>query len=371
MMSVLTTEELHRYQRHIQLPDFGLSAQEKLRVSSVCIVGVGGLGSPAALYLAAAGIGRLGLIDDELVELSNVQRQILHFTPDVGRSKLVSASEKLSRCNPHVQIDVHPVRLKSNNALEILAGYDVIIDATDNFATRYLLNDGCVFLQKPLIYGSIYRYEGQMCVFDAQMGPCYRCLYPTPPPPESIPNCSTAGVLGVLPGFIASMQVMATIALLTGISNPMPGRLTLFDLKSLHTDHIHIPKHPTCPVCGTNPTITSLIDYDEFCTPQTPDVHLQNLITYKEFQALQQTVADIQLVDVREQWEFEQFYLEGATLIPLAELSEKIPTLSQSSTIVLYCESGGRSRQAQLQLQQAGFEKVFNLKGGVKEIRKG
>ncbi len=365
---MFSTEEYERYSRHLLLPEVGEAGQNKLKNASVCIVGAGGLGSPALYYLAAAGIGRLGIVDFDTVDRTNLHRQILHATPDIGRPKLDSAHEKLAAMNPNVRLELHRTRITSQNAFEILGGYDIILDGTDNFATRYLLNDACVLLHKPLVYGSIFRFEGQVTVFDAARdpkSPCYRCFYPTPPPPELIPNCAEAGVLGVLPGIIGSLQAAEALKLILGIGQPLIGRFMLFDALAMRFSEIRIPKNKNCPVCGEHPTVTELIDYDEFCTPQSSSPSHIHELEPAELRELLAT-RTILLIDVREPWEHAQSHIEGSRLIPLGTLAEHTHALDASQEIVLYCASGGRSAKALHLLNERGFSNVKHLRGGIR-----
>ncbi len=362
----MSAEELQRYGRHLILPEVGLSGQRRLKAASVLLVGAGGLGSPLALYLAAAGVGRIGLVDFDVVDASNLQRQLLHGTSDVGRSKLESARDRLHEVNPHVRVDTHETHLTSENALEILRDYDVVADGTDNFPTRYLVNDACVLLQKPNVYGSIFRFEGQASVFDARVGPCYRCLYPDPPPPGLVPSCAEGGVLGVLPGVIGVIQAIETVKLLLGIGESLVGRLVLFDALALRFRELKLRKDPACPLCGEHPTITSLIDYQAFCggTPAAEsDASLE--IGAAELAARIERGDDFTLVDVREPHEFEIASIAGARLIPLNSLPEHLHELDGAREIVLHCHHGQRSMRALELLRQSGFRRLKNLRGGI------
>jgi molybdopterin/thiamine biosynthesis adenylyltransferase/rhodanese-related sulfurtransferase len=352
----LSGPELVRYSRHLSLPHVQLAGQRRLKATSILVVGAGGLGSPVALYLAAAGIGTLGLVDDDVVDLTNLQRQLLHGTSDVGRTKLESARDRIREVNPHVELRLHATRLTSVNAMEMLAEYDVIVDGTDNFATRYLVNDACVLLGLPLVYGSIFRFEGQASVFSTADGPCYRCLFPEPPPPDSVPNCAEGGVLGVLPGMIGTIQATEAIKLALGIGRTLAGRLLLVDALTMEHRTVRLRRDPECPACGTR-TLTSLIDYDQFCAgpvaahPTAPPAE----IAPTELAALL-AAGDVQLVDVRERSEWDIAHIDGARLIPLGELAEEI---------VVMCRSGGRGATAARQLRRAGFTQVRNLAGGI------
>ena len=363
-----TPEELSRYSRHLILPDVGLEGQRRLKEGRVLVVGAGGLGSPVALYLAAAGVGTLGLVDFDVVDLTNLQRQLLHGTGDVGRPKVDSARDRLREVNPHVHVEAYRTRLTSANALGILRGYDVVVDGTDTFATRYLLNDACVLLGVPNVYGSIFRFDGQASVFDAGAGPCYRCLFRAPPPPGQVPSCAEGGVLGVLPGIVGSIQAAEAIKLLLGVGDTLVGRLLLFNALSMEFRTVRLRKDPQCPACGTR-TITALIDYDEFCGIPSAEGHAGNgdvpEITPAELaQRLRQGDA-IDVVDVREQGEWDLAHLPTARLVPLGQLPSAIGTLDPTREIVVMCRSGQRSADAVRQLQAAGFTRVNNLAGGI------
>ncbi len=363
----LNREEFLRYGRHLIIPEVGLEGQRKLKSASVLIVGAGGLGSPLAFYLTAAGVGRIGIVDFDVVDLSNLQRQILHTTRDVGRSKLESAREKLEALNPNVKVETYEMRLTSENALDLIKDYDVVVDGTDNFPTRYLVNDACVFLKKPNVYGSIFRFEGQVSVFYADKGPCYRCLYKEPPPPGLVPSCAEGGVLGVLPGIIGTIQALETIKLILGIGEPLIGKLLLFDALKMKFRELKLRKNPECPVCGENPTVRELIDYEAFCGI-SPEQILQQSgleITPEELKAKLENGEDIILVDVREPVEYEINRIKGSKLIPLSKLPEKVNELDQTREIVLYCKMGGRSARAVQLLRELGFTRVKNLAGGI------
>jgi sulfur-carrier protein adenylyltransferase/sulfurtransferase len=359
----LSVDELARYSRHLLIPEVGVSGQERLRAGRVLVVGAGGLGSPVALYLAAAGVGRLGLVDFDRVDVTNLQRQILHGTKDVGRPKLDSARERIADVNPFVEVDAHETRLTSANALQILAGYDVIVDGTDNFPTRYLVNDACVLLGKPNVYGSIFRFEGQLSVFDARRGACYRCLYPEPPPPGAVPSCAEGGVLGVLPGIIGTLQSNETVKLLLGIGEPLVNRLLLFEALEMRFREVHFAKDPECPVCGSAPTIRELIDYEAFCgasTKETPPMVSE--IGARELSSILDRVL---LIDVREPHEAEIARIPGARLIPLGELRDRLSEIDRHADVVVHCRSGQRSAKAARWLVEAGYERVRNLRGGI------
>jgi adenylyltransferase/sulfurtransferase len=363
----LNREEFLRYGRHLIIPEVGLEGQRRLKSASVLIIGAGGLGSPLAFYLTAAGVGRIGIVDFDVVDLSNLQRQILHTTKDVGRSKLESAREKLESLNPNVKIETYEMRLTSENALDLIKEYDIVVDGTDNFPTRYLVNDACVFLKKPNVYGSIFRFEGQVSVFYADKGPCYRCLYKEPPPPGLVPSCAEGGVLGVLPGIIGTIQALETIKLILGIGEPLIGKLLLFDALRMKFRELKLRKDPECPVCGENPTVKELIDYEAFCgiTPEQI-LHQSGFeITPEELKEKLENGEDIILIDVREPVEYEINRIEGSKLIPLSKLPEKVNELDQTREIVLYCKMGGRSARAVQLLRELGFTRVKNLAGGI------
>jgi adenylyltransferase/sulfurtransferase len=363
-----STDELSRYSRHLILPNVGMGGQKKLKQSSVLVIGAGGLGSPVALYLAAAGVGTIGIVDFDTVELSNLQRQILHSTKNVGKSKLDSARERIGEFNPNIVLKTFATQLTSENALEILKDFDVIVDGTDNFPTRYLTNDACVILKKPNIYGSIFRFEGQASVFYSTQGPCYRCLYPEPPPPELVPNCAEGGVLGVLPGIIGTIQANEAIKLILGIGEPLIGRLLLFDALKMQFREMRLKKNPDCPVCGTKPTITALIDYDEFCGVKKPNAKGNESmipeISVEELKKKMDGKEDFVLVDVRRPDE-SAFVSIGGTLITLNELPGKFSQLDPNKETIVYCRSGARSANATAFLMQNGFKNVKNLEGGI------
>jgi sulfur-carrier protein adenylyltransferase/sulfurtransferase len=369
----LERSELLRYARHLALPEVGFEGQKRLKASRVLCVGAGGLGSPLALYLAAAGVGTIGLVDFDEVDASNLQRQILHGTKDIGRAKLESATDRLGDVNPHVRVVPHPVRLTAENALQLLAGYDVVVDGTDNFPTRYLVNDACVLLGIPNVYGSVFRWEGQLSVFGAPGGPCYRCLFREPPPPGLVPNCAEGGVLGVLPGIIGSLQAMETIKLLLGAGESMSGRLLIFDALEMSWREVGLRRNPDCPVCGDAPTQTELIDYELFCGVTRPGAgggdttDPVDQLDAPELSAALGSQTPPFLLDVREPWEWAVSNLSahGARLIPMAELAERMGELPSDREIVVYCRSGERSQTAARTLSQAGFNVVVNLRGGM------
>jgi sulfur-carrier protein adenylyltransferase/sulfurtransferase len=365
----LSNAEIARYSRHLILPEVGLDGQKKLKAGSVLCIGAGGLGSPAALYLAAAGVGRIGIVDFDAVDASNLQRQILHGTPDVGRSKLQSAKTRLTALNPEVRVETFETRLTSANALELFEGYDVILDGTDNFATRYLVNDACVLLRIPNAYGSIFRFEGQASVFATEGGPCYRCLYPEPPPPGLVPSCAEGGVLGVLPGVIGTIQATESIKLILGAGSTLIGRLLLYDAWGMRFRELKLRRDPACPVCGDHPTIKQLIDYEEFCgvsaastaAPSVPET------TVEELKARIDAKAPIYLLDVREPHEYQIARIPGSTLIPLGQLGSRygeLPPASEGREIIVHCKSGVRSAKAVNLLKEHGIE-ARNLKGGI------
>ena len=364
----LTNEEVLRYSRHLILPDVGIDGQRKLKAGRILLIGAGGLGSPLALYLAAAGVGTLGLVDFDVVDVSNLQRQVLHGTKDVGRPKLESAVERIRDVNPHVHVEPYETRLTSANALDIIRDYDVVIDGTDNFATRYLTNDACVLLGKPNVYGSIFRFEGQASVFALEEGPCYRCLFPEPPPPGLVPSCAEGGVLGVLPGLVGTIQATEGIKLILGVGEPLVGRLLLIDALSMRFRTVRLRKDPNCPACGTH-EITELIDYDQFCGV-APEVTVANAnqipeITPTELAERLRRGDDIDLIDVREPHELNIAQIPNVRLIPLGTLAEALPTLDSSREAVVICRTGARSGRAVQQLRAAGFRKVWNLAGGI------
>ncbi len=363
----LSHEEVKRYSRHLIMPEVGMGGQKKLKQGSVLCVGAGGLGSPLAFYLAAAGIGRMGIVDFDVVDFSNLQRQILHTTDDVGRPKLESAREKLEALNPNVKVETHETRLTSDNALELFEGYDIIADGTDNFPTRYLVNDACVITGKPNVYGSIFRFEGQASVFATSDGPCYRCLYPEPPPPGLVPSCAEGGVLGILPGLVGLIQATEVIKLMLGKGESLAGRLLLFDALGMKFRELKLRKNPECPVCGENPSIKELIDYEEFCgiDQEVQEPTGIEEVTAKELKEELDQGKDVFILDVRNPVEYEICRLDGSHLIPLDELLNRLHELDSARDIVAHCRSGARSAQAIEMLREAGFRKLRNLKGGV------
>jgi len=362
----LSHAEMLRYSRHLLLPEVGVSGQRKLKAARVLTVGAGGLGSPLSLYLAAAGVGTIGIVDFDVVDLTNLQRQIVHGTSTLGRPKLDSAEERLNDLNPNVRIERHETRLTSENALEILREYDVVVDGTDNFPTRYLVNDACVLLGKPNVYGSIFRFEGQASLFYAAKGPCYRCLYSEPPPPGLVPSCAEGGVLGVLPGIIGSIQALETIKWIIGAGSSLLGRLLLFDALKLRFRELELRKDPACPICGTNPSIHELIDYEAFCGIGAEPAYNGPEITAEELQReMSEKAADLVLIDVREPHEWDIVHIEGARLIPLGHLPERLSELDGHAEIVTHCHHGARSMKALEILKGAGFGKVRSLAGGI------
>jgi len=371
----LTVDEVKRYSRHLIIPDVGMTGQKRLKAAKVLCVGAGGLGSPALLYLAAAGVGTLGIIDFDVVDESNLQRQVIHGVSDVGRSKAESARNSILEINPHVNVVLHEVRLDVDNAMEIFAQYDLIVDGTDNFATRYLVNDACVLLHKPYVWGSIYRFDGQASVFWADYGPCYRCLYPEPPPPGMVPSCAEGGVLGVLCASIGSIQVNEAIKLITGIGEPLAGRLMIYDALEMTYRTVRVQKDPDCAVCGKNPTVTSLIDYEEFCgavSEEAAAAAVGSTISAKDLAVMLEAGAlssegGIFLVDVREPNEYEIVSIPGAVLIPKGEFlsGAALERLPQDKRIVLHCKSGARSAEALAVVKDAGFHDAVHVGGGV------
>jgi len=365
----LTNDEIKRYSRHLIMPEVGVEGQRKLKAASVLCIGAGGLGSPVAMYLAAAGVGTLGIVDFDVVDFSNLQRQILHGTPDVGRSKLASAKDRLNALNPNVNIVTHDTAISSENALELFAPYDVIVDGTDNFPTRYLVNDASVLTGKPNAYGSIFRFEGQASVFATKDGPCYRCLYPEPPPPGLVPSCAEGGVLGVLPGIIGVIQATEAIKLILGVGEPLIGRFLIFDALRMKFRELKLRKDPDCPVCGTHPTVTKLIDYEQFCgvkpAAEAVPVNTATEITSVELKQRLDRGDKLKIVDVREPNEYQINRIPGSELIPLGDVPKRVNELNPDDEIVVHCKMGGRSAKAADFLRSVGFKKVLNLKGGI------
>ncbi len=366
--ATLSKDEILRYSRHLIMPEVGMDGQLKLKQAKVLCVGAGGLGAPLALYLAAAGVGKLGIIDFDVVDFTNLQRQVIHDTDDVGRPKLQSAMDTIKDINPNVEVIPHETRLTSENALEILRDYDIVADGTDNFPTRYLVNDACVLLGKPNVYASIFRFEGQASVFYAQEGPCYRCLYPEPPPPGLVPSCAEGGVLGVLPGIMGSIQALETIKMVLGKGKPLIGRLLLFDALNLKFRELKLRKNPDCPVCGKNPTVTKLIDYEEFCGIRGEEHIVPTTvpeISAPELKRWMDQKKQFVLVDVREPHEFQICRIPGSTLIPLGDVPRRMNELNSADEIVVHCRSGQRSARAVELLMKSGFRKIHNLQGGI------
>jgi adenylyltransferase/sulfurtransferase len=376
----LSNDEIKRYSRHLIMPEVGVEGQRRLKAGSVLCIGAGGLGSPAAMYLAAAGVGRIGIVDFDVVDFSNLQRQIIHGTSSVGRTKLASAKDRLFDINPHVQVDTYETSLSSDNALELFAPYDVILDGTDNFPTRYLTNDACVLLGKPNAYGSIFRFEGQASVFGTKEGPCYRCLYPEPPPPGLVPSCAEGGVLGVLPGMVGMIQATEALKLITGLGEPLIGRFLIYDALRMKFRELKLRKDPDCPVCGTHPTVTKLIDYQEFCGLR-PSVEAEAAaaaaaggavansteITAVELKQRLDRGDKLAILDVREPNEYQINRIPGSQLIPLGEVPRRTAELDPDDELVVYCKMGGRSAKAADYLRSVGFKRVLNLRGGVLE----
>lgn len=357
----LTSDERLRYSRHLTMPEVTLAGQERLKAARVLCIGAGGLGSPSAMYLAAAGVGTIGLVDADRVELSNLQRQLLYGTKDVGRTKVEAARDRMRDINPHIEVQTHEARFTSENALRIVADYDVVVDGSDNFPTRYLSNDVCVFTRKPNIYGSVFRFDGQTTVFAPHLGgPCYRCLFPEPPPPGTVPNCAEAGVLGVLPGVIGMLQAIEAIKLIIGLGDSLAGRLLHFDALKMKFREFKLRRDPQCPVCGEKPSITEPIDYEQFCGVVTvPEISVH------ELKAKLDAGKDFLLVDVREPNGSKIARIDGAKLIPLGEFPQRLDEFEKTSEIVIHCHSGVRSAHGVQLMQKAGFEKVFNLAGGI------
>jgi adenylyltransferase/sulfurtransferase len=371
-MPELSQEEIRRYSRHLIMPEVGIEGQRRLKASSVLCIGAGGLGSPAAMYLAAAGVGRIGIVDFDVVDYSNLQRQLLHGTPDVGRTKLASATDRLNALNPHVQVDAYETALSSENALALFEPYDVILDGTDNFPTRYLVNDACVISGKPNAYGSIFRFEGQASVFATKGGPCYRCLYPEPPPPGLVPSCAEGGVLGVLPGIIGVIQATETIKLMLGIGEPLIGRFLIYDALKMRIRELKLRRDPACPVCGDHPTVTTLIDYEQFCGLRPEPVpHASGVVTTEweitsvELKRRLDTGDSVFVLDVREPNEYQINRIAGSTLIPLGELPRRYQEIDRDQDIVALCKMGGRSAKAVDFLRSVGFSRIKNLRGGI------
>ena len=366
----LSQNEIARYSRHLIMPEVGMEGQKRLKAASVLLIGAGGLGSPLGLYLAAAGVGRIGLVDFDVVDFSNLQRQILHGTPDVGRPKLQSAKDRLQAINPEVRLDLYETRLSSANALQLFQPYDIIIDGTDNFPTRYLVNDACVLLKKPNVYGSIFRFDGQASVFAPPAGPCYRCLYPEPPPPGEVPSCAEGGVLGILPGLIGCIQATEAVKLILGQGSPLIGRLLLYDALQMSFQEFKVRRNPKCPMCGDRPTITHLIDYEQFCGVRGQEAPVTNTnqlaeVTVEELKQRLDRGDKLFVLDVRNPEEFQICRIPGSQLLPLPELARRFAELPKDQEMVVHCKSGMRSAKAIAFLKQQGFQKLSNLKGGI------
>ncbi len=366
----LSPQEVARYSRHLIMPEVGMEGQKRLKAASVLLIGAGGLGSPLGLYLAAAGVGRIGLVDFDLVDFSNLQRQVLHGTPDVGRPKLHSARDRLQAINPEVRVDLYETRLTSANAIDLFGPYDIIIDGTDNFPTRYLVNDACVLLKKPNVYGSIFRFDGQASVFYPGKGPCYRCLYPEPPPPGEVPSCAEGGVLGILPGLIGCIQATEAVKLILGQGSPLIGRLLLYDALQMTFREFKVRRNPRCPVCGDQPTVTKLIDYEQFCGvrgQEAPVPAASGLaeLTAEELKKRIDRGEQVFILDVRNPEEYQICRIPGSVLLPLPALPQRFNELDRNREIVVHCKSGLRSQKAIQFLRQQGFTRLLNLKGGI------
>ena len=373
----LSNDEISRYSRHLIMPEVGLEGQKKLKNASVLCIGAGGLGSPLALYLAAAGVGKIGILDFDVVDFSNLQRQVIHSESTIGELKVDSAKKRLLELNSDIDIHTYNERFTSDNAMEIVKDYDIVVDGTDNFATRYLTNDVCVLLGKPNVYGSIFRFEGQVSVFDAERGPCYRCLYPEPPPPGLVPSCAEGGVLGILPGVVGTLQASEVVKLIIGKGDPLIGRLLFLDVLEMEPRMLKLSKDPECPICGDNPTVTELIDYEEFCgigrgelgqedVQEKPSSEIPE-ISVEEFAEKKKTNGELILIDVREPHEYDICKIDGSKLIPLGEISQRYGELNPDDEIILQCHHGGRSMKAANFLKEKGFKNVINLKGGIDE----
>ena len=366
----LNNDEIRRYSRHLILPEVGMAGQKRIRSTSVLCIGAGGLGSPIAMYLAAAGVGKIGVLDFDKVDFSNLQRQIIHGTSDVGRPKTESAKETILAINPNTEVVIHETRISSENALEIISKYDIVVDGTDNFPTRYLTNDACVLLKKPNVYGSIFRFEGQASVFAPHLGgPCYRCLYPEPPPPGMVPSCAEGGVLGVLPGIVGTIQATEILKLALGKGNSLIGRLLLFNALDMKFRELKLRRDPQCPVCGDNPTIRELIDYDQFCgiapEPETPAANANEVTVQEMKRALQDPKLGIRVIDVREPDEYEIAHVKGVPLFPLSTLPQRFTELDPNQTLYVHCKSGMRSMKAVNFLKEQGFKYAKSVKGGI------
>ena len=369
--TTLSPQEVARYSRHLIMPEVGMAGQQKLKAASILLIGAGGLGSPLGLYLAAAGVGRIGMVDFDVVDFSNLQRQVLHGTPDVGRPKLHSARDRLQAINPEVKIDLYETHLTAANALDICRPYDIIIDGTDNFPTRYLVNDVCVLLKKPNVYGSIFRFDGQASVFNPPHGPCYRCLYPEPPPPGEVPSCAEGGVLGILPGLVGCIQATEAVKIILGTGKTLTGRLLLYDALAMSFREFKIRRNPKCPMCGDKPTITQLIDYDQFCGIRGQEAHVAapaddgGEVTVEELKRRIDQKDGVFILDVRNPPEYGICQIPGSTLVPLPDLPQRFGELDKNREMIVDCKSGMRSAKAVQFLKQQGFTKVKNLTGGI------
>ncbi len=366
----LNNEEIRRYSRHLILPEVGMAGQKRICSARVLCIGAGGLGSPIAMYLAAAGVGKIGILDFDTVDFSNLQRQIIHSTQDVGRPKSASAKETIQSINPNTEVVLHETRISSDNALEIISHYDIVVDGTDNFPTRYLTNDACVLLKKPNVYGSIFRFEGQASVFAPHLGgPCYRCLYPEPPPPGMVPSCAEGGVLGVLPGIVGTIQATEILKLALGKGSSLIGRLLLFDALDMKFRELKLRRDPHCPICGESPTITKLIDYDQFCgispEPEIPAVNPDEVSVQEMKRAMDDRKLGIRVIDVREPDEYQIAHIEGVPLFPMSTLEQRFTELDPNQTLYIHCKSGIRSLKALSFLRQQGFKYVKSVKGGI------
>src|SRR5246500_5231594 len=372
-LPTLNNEEVLRYSRHLIMPEVGMEGQQKLKAARVLCIGTGGLGSPLALYLSAAGVATIGPVDFDVLDFTNLQRQVIHFTSDVGKPKLESARAKMAEINPFVNVKPFETKLTSQNALEIFAGFDIVVDGTDNFPTRFLVNDACVFTGKPNVYGSIFRFEGQASVFAAKNGPCYRCLYPEPPPAGLVPSCAEGGVLGVLPGIIGVIQATEAIKLILGVGDPLIGRFLIYDALMMRFRELKLRKDPDCPVCGTHPTVTTLIDYEQFCGIRPEPAAAQQAgaavneweTTSVDLKKRLDAGDDVFILDVREPNEYQICRIPGSVLIPLGELPRRYAELPKDKDIVALCKMGGRIAKAQEFLQSVGFKRVKNLRGGI------